>query len=152
MSMLDLRLAQAQILTLVWEQTAARFGRDEATAILAAALAEDARAAGAAFARQAPHGPDLAHSATVLDRWREGDALRIADVVLAETTLSFTVTDCAYARGYADMGLPPDLIPLLSCVRDEPFAQGYSPHLSMHRPFTIAEGAARCRFIFTWLA
>lgn len=152
MSMLNLRLAQAQILTLVWEQTAARFGRDEASAILAAALADDARAAGAAFARQAPHGPDLAHFATIVDRWREGDALRIADVVRTETTLSFTVTACAYARGYAEMGLPQDLIPLLSCGRDKPFAHGYSPHLSMHRPTTIAGGEDRCRFIFTWLA
>ncbi len=152
MSMLDLRLAQARVLALVWEKTAARVGRASATAILTEALADDARAAGAAFARQAPHGPSLAHFATVLDRWREGGALDIADIRLTETTLSCTVTACAYARGYADMGLPLDLIPLLSCVRDEPFAQGYSPCLSMHRPETIAGGAPGCRFVFTWNA
>ena len=38
MSMLDLRLAQARILTLVWEKTAARVGRAAATAILTEAL------------------------------------------------------------------------------------------------------------------
>lgn len=150
MSMLDLRLAQARILTLVWERTAARVGRDAATAILAEAIADDARAAGAAFAAQAPHGPCLAHFATILERWREGGALDTRDIVLTETTLSCTVTACAYARGYADMGLPPDLVPLLSCARDEPFAQGYSPRLSMHRPETIAGGAAACGFVFTW--
>lgn len=150
MSMLDLRLAQARILALVWERTAARFGPDAASAILTGALTDDARAAGAAFARQAPHGPSLAHFATVLDRWREGGALDIADIHLTETILSCTVTACAYARSYADMDLPPDLIPLLSCVRDEPFAQGYSPCLSMHRPETIAGGASGCRFVFTW--
>ena len=150
MNMLAVRTAQASLAARIFESLKNGLGPDEALAYLAEAIATDARCAGAAFARLAPHAPSLAHFATVLERWREGGALTIEDVTLTGGTLSFAVKDCAYARTYSEMGLDPELGFILSCSRDEPFANGYSPRLSMARSQTIMQGAPCCLFTFTW--
>lgn len=150
MNMLAVRTAQASLAAHIFESLKDGLGPVQAQAYLAEAIATDARCAGAAFARLAPHVPSLAHFATVLERWREGGALTISDVTLEGNTLSFAVTHCAYARAYADMGLDPELGFILSCSRDEPFAHGYSPRLSMERSRTIMQGAPACLFTFFW--
>jgi hypothetical protein len=150
MSMLAARTAQAALVTRIRGVLSKEMDPANADKILAEAIREDACAAGETFAGLAPGGPSLEHFATVLDRWREGDALTIEGVTLAEDSLSFAVTHCAYAQAYADLGLDPGLGAILSCSRDEPFAKGYSFHLSMERSRTIMEGAPRCLFTFTW--
>lgn len=150
MSMLAARTAQAALVARIREVLRKETDPQTADGILAEAIRADARAAGAAFAALAPAGPCLQHFATVLDRWREGSALAIEGVTLTESCLSFAVTGCAYARAYADMGLDPELGFILSCSRDEPFAQGYSPCLSMRRSATIMQGAPACVFTFGW--
>ena len=148
--MLAIRTAQAGLVARIREALEREIGPERALAVLTEAVEEDARAAGDAFAAQAPAAPCLEHFATVLERWRAGGALTIEDVSLDGKTLSFAVTDCAYARSYADTGLDPDLGYALSCARDEPFARGYSPRLSMRRTQTIMQGSPRCLFTFTW--
>jgi hypothetical protein len=150
MNMLAIRKAQAGLIARIRDSLESEIGSVRALDILTAAIEGDARDAGEAFARLAPEGPCLEHFATVLDRWREGGALSIADVALEKGSLAFTVTDCAYARAYMDMGLDPGLGFTLSCARDEPFARGYSPKLSMLRTQTIMQGAPCCLFTFTW--
>jgi hypothetical protein len=150
MSMIATRAAQAGLAARIWEVLHEESGPEAADAILAEAIRRDAEAAGASFARLAPDKPSLQHFATVLTRWQEDNALVVKDVVLTESCLSFAVTDCLYARAYADMGLPPELGFILSCSRDEPFAQGYSPCLSMTRSQTIMQGAPACMFTFQW--
>lgn len=150
MNMLAVRTAQASLAARIFESLRNGVGPDRARALLAEAVETDARCAGVAFARLAPRTPDLAHFATVLERWRDGGALAIENVALDGRTLSFAVTECAYARSYADMGLDPELGFILSCSRDEPFARGYSPRLSMQRSRTIMQGAPACLFTFTW--
>lgn len=150
--MLSIRTAQARLAVHVWDSLIHEVGRDAARRVLTTAIAADASAVGEAFARQSPLGPTLAHFATVLHRWQEGEALEIADVALTGTVLSFAVTSCAYARTYADLGLDPELGHILSCSRDEPFARGYTPCLTMQRSSTIMAGAPRCLFTFTWKA
>ena len=150
MSMLAARTAQAALVARIREVLHKETDPETADRVLAEAIREDARAAGAAFAGLAPGGPNLRHFATVLDRWREGDALTIEGVTLTADALSFAVTRCAYARAYADLGLDPVLGSILSCSRDEPFAKGYSPRLSMESSQTIMEGASRCLFTFVW--
>ncbi|GAB6111387.1 L-2-amino-thiazoline-4-carboxylic acid hydrolase [Desulfomicrobium salsuginis] len=150
MNMLAARTAQASLAARIFESLVTAVGPDRASALLAEAIENDARCAGAAFARLAAQGASLTHFATVLERWREGGALTIEDVALSANTLSFAVTDCAYARAYADMGLDPGLGFILSCRRDEPFALGYSPRLSMERSRTIMQGSPACLFTFTW--
>lgn len=150
MTMLDTRQAQAALAAHIWKTLTAETDPETARRILTRAIEADASAAGQAFARQAPDGPSLAHFATVLERWQEGGALRLRDMVQSRGTLSFAVASCAYARMYRDMGLDPDLGHILSCARDEPFARGYSPCLTMRRTSTIMDGAPCCQFTFTW--
>ncbi len=148
--MIAARTAQAGLVARIWNCLQENVGPELAAKILTEAIQADAMAAGQTFARLAPHEPNLEHFATVLERWRQDNALTIADVTLTGSTLSFTVTDCAYARAYSDMGLAPDLGFILSCTRDEPFAKGYSPCLSMRRSPTIMQGHPCCQFTFTW--
>lgn len=148
--MIAARTAQAGLAARIWNVLKEKVGPGPAHAILTEAIRSDAQAAGAAFARQASGTPSLRHFATVLERWREDNALAVIDVTLTDASLSFTVTDCAYARAYAAMGLEPELGVILSCSRDEPFARGYSPCLSMIRSRTIMQGAPACSFIFHW--
>ena len=149
MSMIATRLAQAGLAAHIWNVLQEESG-PQAGAILAEAIRRDAEAAGAAFARLAPEGACLRHFATVLSRWQEDNALTVQDVTLTEATLSFVVSDCAYARADADMGLEQECGFILSCSRDEPFAHGYSPCLSMARSKTIMQGAPACMFTFRW--
>ena len=148
--MIAARTAQAGLVARIWNSLLKNVDPESATKILTAAIQSDAMAAGQTFASQAPHGPTLEHFATILERWQENDALTIRDVRLAGSTLTFTVTDCAYAGAYAGMGLSPELGAILSCARDEPFANGYSPCLSMRRSQTIMLGHPCCHFTFAW--
>ncbi len=150
MNMLAIRAAQAGLVARIWTSLTKDVGPQRAAAILTEAIRADAWAAGEAFARQAPGNPNLRHFATVLGRWQEGGALEITDKDLTPSTLSFTVRSCAYARKYSEMSLDPELGAILSCARDEPFAQGYSPCLSMRRVQTIMQGAPACIFSFHW--
>lgn len=150
MSMIAVRTAQAGLVARIWKALKEEVGPGPAGTILTEAITADARAAGEAFALLAPDKPSLAHFATVLARWQEDDALVVENVNLTDSSLSFSVTACAYARAYADMGLGPELGYILSCSRDEPFAQGYSPCLCMRRSDTIMQGAPQCLFTFNW--
>ena len=152
MSMIAMRTAQAGLVARIRASLEKEIGPARAIAVLTEAIEDDARRAGEAFARLAPQRPSLEHFATVLERWREGGALHIEDVCLTLNTLSFAVVNCAYARAYAEMGLDAELGYALSCSRDEPFARGYSPQLSMQRTQTIMQGAPKCLFTFTWEA
>jgi hypothetical protein len=147
---IERRRIEAAMLKRVYEALFQAMPAAQAAAHIERAVAADARAAGAAFAASAPHGPSLAHFATVISRWTEGDALRIDGPRLDGNVLTVTVTRCGYAEMYRDMGLPAPLPYLLSCQRDFHFAAGYSPHLTMTRPTTIAEGGDSCPFRYEW--
>ncbi len=149
-SMLEQRRIEAAALARVYRNVRERRGDDEALHMVRLAAEIDAREAGKAFAAQAENGPSLAHFATIVDRWRGEGVLDIEDFELTDTQLSFTVVRCGYVEAYLEMGLPQELAPALSCCRDEPFGQGYSPRLRLERPHVIAEGAASCPFTFVW--
>ncbi|WP_025324002.1 L-2-amino-thiazoline-4-carboxylic acid hydrolase [Deferrisoma camini] len=148
--LLPRRRVEAEMLLRVYRVLCPQVGPDRALAVVAAAVEGAAEAAGREFARQAPGGPSLEHFATVLDRWREGDALDVREVRLEEGVLAFTVTRCRYADLYRSMGLSVPLARTLSCGRDAAFARGYHAGLTLERRGTIVEGAAACRFRFVW--
>ncbi len=147
---LERRTIEANILSAVFDVLSGRMTREEALEVICEVTRRAAWEFGAAFARQAGGGPALAHFATVLDIWQAGDALRVKDVRLTKSALSFSVTRCRYVERYREMGLPDDLIYCLSCARDYAFAQAYSPRLELQRPQIIAKGAPTCEFTFTW--
>jgi hypothetical protein len=149
--MLARRGIEAEMVVRIMASASKLAGPEQARAIIEDAISSAAFSAGQSFAAKAPGGaPSLAHFAQVLDMWRMGDALDIADVRLDAQTLSFRVTRCGYVDLYRELGLPADLPPLVSCSRDAAFAAGYSPRLTMERPQTIAKGSAYCGFIFRW--
>ena len=148
--LLEQRRIEAGMLAQVYDTLCADQGPDAALRIIRATLERAAEAAGQAFAAKAQGGPCLKHFATVLDLWRGTGALDIEDVRLEGNELTFRVVGCRYAEAYRDMGLPEELVRTLSCVRDEPFARGYSDRLRLDRPETIAAGHPACGFRFIW--
>lgn len=146
------RAIEAEMLARVYRGTAARYGKETALSILNEAIDEAAFEAGRAFAARSTYGtPSLEHFAQVLELWKSGGALDIADIQRDAQALTFRVTRCGYIELYREMALPVELHATLSCRRDAAFARGYSPCLSMERPQTISEGAACCLFRFRWI-
>jgi hypothetical protein len=108
------------------------------------------RWAGRDFAAQAPGGPSFEHFKTILSAWKQGGALVVEHVRDTDRVLTFSVTRCLYVEAYRAMGVPAEVLPLLSCARDSPFASAYHPALELDRPCTLAGGADACLFRFTW--
>ncbi len=148
--MLDQRRIEAGMLAQVYATLCTSHGPEAALDAITRTLENAALDAGRAFAAKAPGEPNLDHFATVLDLWRGTGALDIQDVRLEGNELTFRVTRCGYAEAYKDMGLPDVLVRTLSCVRDDPFARGYSDRLTLERPETIAAGFPACGFKFIW--
>lgn len=145
------RAIEAELAGRVYAAALPVLGRERALSILDTAIDSAALEAGRAFAAKAPGGtPGLRHFSEVVNLWRAGGALDIADVSLADDAFAFRVTRCGYMEMYAAMGLPRELFATLSCRRDAAFAAGYSPHLVMDRPETISGGVPACLFRFSW--
>lgn len=149
-ALLERRRIEAAMLAEVYAVLCARFGRETALAVIEDTVRRAAFEAGKAFAAAAPGGPGLDHFATVTALWRRGGALVIENERRGPDAVSFDVTRCRYAESYREMGLPDELARMVSCQRDGAFAAGYSPGLRFSRPETIASGAAKCSFTFTW--
>ena len=145
------RAIEAELALRIYTTASAHLGEAAAMKILADAIDAAAHEAGQAFAAKAPgNAPSLEHFAKVLDIWQAGGALSIADIVLEQDLLSFTVTRCGYMEMYRDMDIPQSLHQPLSCRRDAAFAAGYSPNLVLERPQIISAGAPSCLFRFRW--
>ena len=151
MGLLEQRAIEAAALAEALAVMAERFGRAAALEVLATTVENAARRAGAAFAASAPRGPCLEHFSTVLERFHDqGQGMIAQDVRLTGNSLGFTVVRCGFVEKYRAMGLGDELAFILSCRRDHPFAQGYSPRLVLERSPTIAQGCASCRFDYRW--
>lgn len=148
--LIEQRAIEAQIFRAFYLTLSAKAGKTAALAAVAEAVEALGLAAGQAFAATAPNGPSFDHFATILDIWRASGALEVENARQTGRELTFTVTRCAYVERYRTMGLPEELVGLVSCGRDEPFARGYSPKLALERPQTLATGAPGCAFRFTW--
>ncbi len=150
-SLLQRRRAQAELVARVYDVLQAEHGRQAALETIAAAVEADARAAGKAFAAQAPAGPCLAHFATVLEvLGAGGQGLELADVEQGGDRFTYRVTRCGYLEMYAAMGIDPELAYALSCGRDYAFAMGYHPRLKLERPRTLGRGDHDCLFNYVW--
>ncbi|MCX8572632.1 MULTISPECIES: L-2-amino-thiazoline-4-carboxylic acid hydrolase [Hyphomicrobiales] len=139
------RRIEAEIIKPIYEEMAARFGREAARETLRAAITKAAIEAGKKFAAAETGPVDLKSFAALQPKWRQDDALHFE--VLTETAdrFDYNVTRCRYAEMYHSMGLG-EIGTLLSCQRDGTFCQGYNPRISMERTRTIMEGGGSCDF------
>lgn len=148
-SQISRRLIEAELYGELYETMADQFGKDKAMRIITENLQKSARKAGQAFASSVAK-PNLEHFSTVIEIWKKGNAIKVADISISGNELTIKVIRCRYQESYREMGLPAELCTLLSCSRDEPFAKGYSKKLSMVRETTLAEGGDCCPFKFIW--
>lgn len=148
-SQISRRLIEAELYGELYETISKQFGQEKALQIITENLQKSARKAGQNFAA-AVSTPNLEHFATVVEIWKRDDAIEVENIYINGNELTVKVIRCRYQESYRDMGLPAELCTLLSCSRDEPFAKGYSEHLSMIRETTLAEGGDCCPFKFIW--
>jgi hypothetical protein len=73
------------------------------------------------------------------------DAMTMKFLEETDRNLSFNVTRCGYAELYQNLGIL-EFGYCLSCSRDEPFIQGFSPMFRLFRSQTIMQGAPYCDF------
>lgn len=144
------RVIEANIFGVVYKSLRTRMSQEDALAAVRAAVDALAYEAGRAFAKRAPNGASFEHFSSILQTWQSSGALTVENVSAKDNVLEFAVTRCAYVEKYREMGLPQELVSMISCARDEPFADGYSSRLTMERTQTLGEGAPSCTFRFTW--
>lgn len=77
--------------------------------------------------------------------WGEGGTWDMEVLEQTSTTYFFNVLRCPYYEKYKDLGVAEFGVEL-SCCRDEPFARGLNPKLTLIRSKTIMEGADFCDF------
>lgn len=148
--LIEQRVIEANIFGVVYKSLCQRMSKEDALAAVRAAVDALAYEAGKAFALRAKGGVNFEHFGSILETWQASGALTIDNVTATENTLEFEVTRCAYVEKYREMGLPQELVSMISCARDEPFAEGYSSKLRMERTQTLGEGAPSCIFRFLW--
>jgi len=146
-SHLQRRELQAPIAATLIRGFADVLGRERALDIAALAIREDAGAAGRETGGRA--GGGIAElERLVREVWSAEDAMTVHFLEITDRALNFDVTRCRYAELYQRLGIK-DLGFVLSCSRDEPFARGFNPRLSLRRTQTIMQGARCCDFRFT---
>ena len=144
------RRLQAQVIGPIHAEMVAVLGKEQADAILDAAIRKAAIAEGNAFAAKAPGGvTSMADFIKLYDLWTHDGALEIEVLEASETTFNFDVTRCKYAETYARMGLG-HIGHLMSCNRDGTFCEGYDPNIKLDRRHTIMGGAPRCTFRYSY--
>jgi predicted ArsR family transcriptional regulator len=142
------REIEAGVIGPIYRVLVREIGEAKAREVITEAVRSDAQRAGAAAAAGIPPERRLRHFIDIQEQWTRGGALVTEHTEETDEVFAFTVHHCAYAELYQQMGLG-DLGPVLSCLRDAAFAEGFDPRLAMERPQTIMEGAATCRFRYT---
>jgi hypothetical protein len=144
------RRLQAEVIGPIHAEMVAALGKEQADAILDAAVQKAAIAEGKSFAAKAPDGKtSMADFMKLYELWTADGALEIEVLEATDQTFSFDVTRCRYAEAYREMGLA-GIGHLMSCNRDGTFCQGYDPDITLVRDHTIMAGAPRCTFRYSY--
>lgn len=151
MGILARRRLEAALLKHVYDVVCDRSGRDEARAVIGAAVSRAAIEHGAAMAADLGRAPDLEDFLAIMPLWTRDDALQIEVLDSGPDRLAFNVTRCRYAEMYREMGLG-EIGDLLSCNRDGDFCIGYNPQMELTRSQTIMRGASHCDFRYRMAA
>ncbi|NTW57154.1 MAG: L-2-amino-thiazoline-4-carboxylic acid hydrolase [Chlorobiaceae bacterium] len=129
------------VLAPLYSELVGAVGREVAGKIMSRTVSGIARKAGSEWGRHYPAG-DLEGIRSLWKKLAEGGALEV-DLKKIENGLEVTVRRCDYAAMYIESGLE-ELGVILSCSRDEPFAEGYSGRIRFKRKKGILEGDECC--------
>lgn len=147
---IEKRAIQASAIAPVIQAVAQRIGREEAFAILQEVNEEEAFLRGQLLRKQLESTgiPELVEEVAT---WGVGSGLEMEILEQTPETYHFNITRCPYYEKYRELGLAEYGV-ALSCCRDESFARGFHPQLTLERSQTIMEGADYCDFRYTLLS
>lgn len=144
LSLLELRVIQAQAVVPVIKAMAEKIGLDEAKAVVQKVNEEASRDYGRQKAAELGKN-SMADLAAEVSTWGQGGSLEEEPVEKTDRVYAFNVTRCRYAEEYQRLGLG-EFGQCLSCCRDEPFAEGFNPKIKFTRTKTIMAGDPICDF------
>ncbi|MDR1042090.1 MAG: L-2-amino-thiazoline-4-carboxylic acid hydrolase [Deltaproteobacteria bacterium] len=139
------RRIEAELIGYVYGALKEELGADRAKVLIARAIRNAARDAGAALAAQESEMPGPRTLAARQGIWAAGGALDARVLELTDDSYAYEVVRCDYATMYRELGME-ELGLVASCMRDAAFIEGYAPDLALDRPETIMEGHGKCVF------
>ncbi|MGU3496223.1 L-2-amino-thiazoline-4-carboxylic acid hydrolase [Xanthobacteraceae bacterium A53D] len=145
LSILERRRIEAEIIKPIYDELVARFGTDEAKAVIGTAVRQNSIRQAESFRTELGENSGLEGFYSTLHLWTMNGALEIEVKAQSATALDYDVTRCQYAEMYREMGLA-EIGHLLSCQRDAVFCKGIDPRIEMERTQTIMGGADHCDF------
>ncbi|MDF2998133.1 MAG: 2-amino-thiazoline-4-carboxylic acid hydrolase [Xanthobacteraceae bacterium] len=145
LSILERRRIEAEIIKPVYDELVARFGAEEAKAVIGKAVRENSIRQAATFRDALGEFSGLEGFHSTLHLWTMDGALEIEVLEQSAEKLDYNVHRCRYAEMYREMGLA-EIGHLLSCQRDSVFCKGIDPRIELERTQTIMEGAGHCDF------
>jgi hypothetical protein len=145
LSILERRRIEADIIKPIYDELVARFGAEEAKAVIAKAVRENSIRQASSFRAELGEYSGLEGFYSTLHLWTMNGALEIEVTEQSATVLDYNVHRCQYAEMYRDMGLA-EIGHLLSCQRDAVFCKGIDPRIELERSQTIMGGASHCDF------
>lgn len=144
---IEKRAIEASALAPVIQALAQRIGKEEAIAILQDVNEKEAFQRGQLLRSQLGT-TGIAQLVEDVATWGVGSVLEMEVLEHTPETYHFNITHCPYYEKYRELGLTEYGV-ALSCCRDEPFARGFHPQLTLERSQTIMEGADYCDFRYT---
>ena len=147
MSRLEKRGIEALAITPVIREVARKYGNKEALEILKSVNQQEALERGRKMAEDRQENTiDLLVKDVAT--WGDSGVWEMEVLEHTATTYFFNVTRCPYYEKYRELGLEEFGVEL-SCCRDEPFARGLDPDLTLVRTKTIMEGGDSCDFRYS---
>jgi hypothetical protein len=139
------RRIEAELLKHVYGALADELGDVRARELISRAVRRAALDAGRALAAAEDGPPGTRTLAARQGLWSAGGALETEVLELTDGSYAYEVTRCDYASMYRELGME-GLGPVISCLRDAAFIEGYAPDLVLEREATIMDGHPRCLF------
>ena len=144
---IEKRAIEALAVAPVIRAVARRIGEAEALAILREVNEQEAFQRGRRLREQLGR-TGIAELVEDVAGWGKGTVWEMEVLERTPETYCFNVKRCPYYEKYRELGLAEYGV-ALSCCRDEPFARGFHPRLTLVRTQTIMEGAAYCDFRYS---
>lgn len=141
---IEKRAIEALAVAPVIRAVAERIGMDSALAILREVNRQEAFQRGQSM-RKSDGQNRVDELVDEVATWGEGGVWEMEVLERTPTTYFFNVIRCPYYEKYRELGLE-EFGMEFSCCRDEPFARGFNPQLTLVRTQTIMEGADHCNF------